>query len=52
MTGLSEKGAYKIASNINKHIRIKLKRLENIKIKNKNEIIINHKNNNQVDDLY
>jgi hypothetical protein len=58
--GLSENGAYKIAPNINKHIRMKLKKLENIKnnnnislkIKNKNEKIINRKIYNQVDDLH
>jgi putative transposase len=60
MTGLSENGAYKIAPNINKHIKMKLKKLENIKnnnniplkIKNKNEKIINRKIYNQVEDLH
>jgi len=60
MTGLSENSAYKIASNINNHIKIKLKRLENIKnnnniplkIKKKNEKIINRKIYNLIDEMH
>ena len=60
MTGLSENSAYKIAPNINNHIKLKLKKLQNIKnnnniplkIKKKNEKIINRKIYNLIDEMH
>ena len=60
MTGLSNDGAVKIGINVNKIIASKLKRLENIKnninipskIKKKNEILINRKISNYIDELH
>ena len=60
MTGLSEKEQFNIAPNINKKLRDKIKKLDNIKfnsniskkIKKKNETLINKKIHNMVDDLH
>ena len=59
MTGLSNDGAIKIGMNVNKIIASKLKRLKKIKdninipskIKKKNEILINRKISNYIDEL-
>lgn len=60
MTGLSENNAYSIGEKVNKKISYKLSRLNNIKkneniplkIKKKNEKIINRKIFNQIDDMH
>ena len=60
MTGLSENNAYSIGEKVNKKISNKLSRLNNIKknkniplkIKKKNEKIINRKIFNQIDDMH
>lgn len=60
MTGICENGSIEIGTNINNHVRQRLKRLQIIKnnekipnkIKKKNELLINRKISNQIDDLH
>ena len=60
MTGLSNNGAIKVGINVNKIIATKLERLKKIKdninistkIKKKNELVINRKISNYVDELH
>jgi len=59
MSGVSENSSLMIGTNINEHVKKKLKRLQNIKnnekipkkIKKKNELLINRKISNQIDDM-